>query len=188
MNIFELLLMAIGLSADAFAIAIVVGLGTKSFTWKKALIVGLYFGIAQGVMPLIGYLAGKYFAGIIGAYDHWLAAILLAVIGGKMVFDGVRKDREERGEVSLRPGSMLPLSIAGSIDALAVGVTFAFLKIEIFSASALICVITLIASMVGVKVGSLFGLKLKSIAEIAGGVILILLGAKTLLEHLGLIA
>jgi putative Mn2+ efflux pump MntP len=186
-SIFELLLIAIGLSADAFAIAIVSGLGMKRFTWTKALIVGLYFGVAQGVMPRIGYFAGKYFADMIEAYDHWVASALLAIIGGKMIFEGLRKREAERKETSLKPKVMLPLAVADSIDALAVGVTFAFLDIEVFSASALICVVTLVISMAGVRIGNLFGSKLKSTSEVIGGVILVMIGLKTLLEHLGVI-
>jgi putative Mn2+ efflux pump MntP len=180
----ELLLIAIGLSMDAFAISIVSGLGMKTFTWKKALIVGLYFGVAQGIMPLIGYFAGTYLAALVQAYDHWVVFGLLSIIGAKMIYEGLSKREGEREETSLRPKAMLPLSIADSIDALAVGVTFAFVNVEIFSASVIICGITLVISMLGVKIGNLFGLKLKSAAEIVGGVILILIGLKTLLEHL----
>lgn len=189
MSLFELFVVAIGLSMDAFAVAICKGLSMRCATLKNALIVGLYFGIFQAGMPLLGYFLGVSLADQITAYDHWIAFALLCVIGGKMIvesFHGETENEEESGSVSFR--KMLPLAVATSIDALAVGVSFAFLRVSIFPAVTFIGVVTLTFSMIGVKIGSIFGLKFKSKAEMAGGVILILMGGKILLEHLGIIA
>ncbi|MDR0852404.1 MAG: manganese efflux pump MntP family protein [Clostridiales Family XIII bacterium] len=189
MGFAELLIIAIGLSMDAFAIAISIGLSLKKARLLQAFIVGVYFGISQAVMPLIGYLAGYAFADKIKAVDHWVAFALLVLIGGKMVLDSFKKEESEaRAEASLKFKAMFPLAIADSIDALAVGVSFAFLKVSIISAALFIGVITLLLSMLGVKIGNFVGLKFKSKAELIGGVILILMGVKTLLEHLGLLS
>lgn len=204
MNLPELLLIAIGLSMDAFAVSLCSGLTMRRVTLKKALIVGLYFGFFQAAMPLIGYLLGTQFADRIIAFDHWIAFILLCVIGSKMLAESFTKegcpdracpagkcaDRTcpEKEEVSLRPAEMLPLALATSIDALAVGVSFAFLSVSIIPAVSSIGLITLALSMLGVKMGNLFGAKFKSKAEFAGGVILILMGLKILLEHLGVLS
>lgn len=188
MNIAELFLIAVGLSMDAFAVAICTGLAMKRFSMKKALTVGLYFGVFQAAMPLIGYLVGSQFADKITAYDHWIAFILLTLIGGNMIKESLSKDCETCAEDEpLTPKKMLPLAVATSIDALAVGVSFAFLKVEIIPAISFIGAITLTLSIVGVKIGNVFGLKYKSKAEFAGGVILILIGLKILLEHTGII-
>jgi len=186
MNIIELILISIGLSMDAFAVAICLGLSLRKFTFDKALIVGLYFGIFQAGMPVAGYFAATLFADHIIAYDHWIAFILLGFLGGKMILGSLKKEEIEKEEPSLNFKTMLPLAIATSIDAAAVGVSFAFLKVSIAPAVLLIGITTLILSMLGVKIGKLFGAKLKSKAEFAGGVILILLGIKILLEHLEL--
>ena len=152
-------------------------------SWKKGIIVGLWFGGFQALMPLIGYLLGAQFESKITAFDHWIAFILLGLIGGNMIREGVSGD-EEKTDDSVSIKSMLPLAIATSIDALAVGVTFAFLRVNIAYAVSFIGVITFLLSTVGVKVGNVFGARYKSKAEIAGGVILILMGLKILIEHL----
>lgn len=205
MNFIELFLIAFGLSMDAFAVSICSGLNMQKATLKKATIVGLYFGIFQALMPLIGYLLASQFADKIITFDHWIAFILLSIIGGKMVYESFSKpkcsdrkcppssctDRKcpktTKKETSLKPAQMLPLAIATSIDALAVGVSFAFLKIDIVPAVSFIGITTLILSMIGVKIGHVFGEKLQSKAELLGGLILILIGVKILLEHLGML-
>ncbi|PWL52926.1 MAG: hypothetical protein DBY36_03710 [Clostridiales bacterium] len=188
MSLFELFIIAVGLSMDAFAVAVCKGLSMRRATLKNALIVGLYFGVFQAAMPLIGYFLGISLADQITAYDHWIAFALLAIIGGKMIYESFHKDadgEDEGGEVTLK--KMLPLAVATSIDALAVGVSFAFLRVSIFPAVTFIGVVTLTLSMLGVKIGNIFGAKFKSKAELAGGVILILMGTKILLEHLEVI-
>jgi putative Mn2+ efflux pump MntP len=185
MSIAELLILAVALSMDAFAVAVCAGLGIKKVTLKKALTVGAWFGIFQAGMPLIGYAAARWFADSIIAYDHWIAFGLLCFLGGKMIFGSLRKDgRPAEGEVSLKPGKMLPLALATSIDALAVGVSFAFLQINIVPAACLIGGATLALSMLGVKIGNIFGVKFKAKAEFAGGAILVLIGTKILFENL----
>jgi len=202
MSLIELFFLAVGLSMDAFAVAICAGLGMAKVTLRKALIVGLYFGIFQAVMPLIGYIAATLFTDKIVAYDHWIAFALLCFLGGKMIADSFKKegcpdrecsvemrndrtcpDEERLGEkeFSLKPVQMLPLAIATSIDAMAVGVSLAFLRVNIVPTAFFIGITTLVLSMIGVKIGNVFGTKLKSKAEIAGGVILILIGFRILL-------
>jgi putative Mn2+ efflux pump MntP len=181
----EIFLLAIGLSMDAFAVAVCLGLNMKKATVKKSLIVGLYFGIFQGVMPVIGYFIGSLFASKIEAFDHWLAFGLLSVFGIKMIWNAFKKEIHENKETSLHPKKMVPLAIATSIDALAVGISLAFLGVNIYLSAVLIGVTTLVLSFIGVKIGNIFGLKLKSKAEFIGGVILILIGLKILLEHVG---
>ena len=184
MSTYELFIIAVGLSMDALAVAICKGLSMAKMRWGKAVIVGLWFGCFQAAMPLIGYLLGAQFESKITAFDHWIAFILLSLIGGNMVREGLSGD-EEHTDDSVSVKSMLPLAVATSIDALAVGVTFALLPdVSIVSAVSFIGVITFTLSMVGVKVGNVFGAKYKSRAEIAGGVILILMGLKILIEHL----
>ena len=175
-------LIAVGLSMDAFAVAICAGLSMKKVDIAKALIVGLYFGAFQAAMPLAGYLAARLFADKIISFDHWVAFALLCFIGGRMVA-GSFKSEGAINAVSLKPAQMLPLALATSVDALAVGVSFAFLQVRIVPAVAFIGLTTLALSMAGVKVGSIFGAKFKSKAEFAGGVVLILIGLKILLEH-----
>lgn len=190
MSLFELFLIAVGLSMDAFAVAICKGLATGRVKLGQMVIVGLWFGIFQALLPLIGYLLGVNFSTLIQSVDHWIAFILLGLIGANMIREAVGGDEEccneEDSSYSIR--AMLPLAIATSIDALAVGVSFAFLSVDIVPAVSFIGVCTFILSAFGVKIGSVFGLRFKKKAEIAGGVILILMGAKILLEHLGLIA
>ena len=184
MSFIELFLIAIGLSMDAFAVTICIGLTIPKATVKKALIVGLYFGIFQAVMPMIGYFAARLFADHIIAIDHWVTFALLCIIGGKMIIGSFKSSEDTKKETSLSLVFMLPLAFATSVDALAVGVSFAFLKVHIFSAVLLIGATTLVISMLGLKIGSVFGNRFKSWAEKAGGVILILIGTKILLEHL----
>jgi len=190
MSVVELFILAVGLSMDAFAVAICKGLCMRKVTIKKAGIVGLYFGIFQAGMPLIGYILGSQFSDKISSIDHWIAFILLSLIGISMIKEALEKNEEnecstEEAELSFK--NMSILAIATSIDALAVGVTFAFLKVNIVPAVSFIGVTTLILSMIGVKIGNIFGVKYKSKAELFGGIILILMGIKILLEHLGIL-
>ena len=186
MGLLELFLVAVGLSMDAFAVAVCKGLALRKVNWRQMALVGLWFGGFQALMPLLGYFVGVQFKDQITFIDHWIAFALLAVIGGNMVRESFSKEEECPG-ASLSVKAMLPMAIATSINALAVGVGFAFLDVNIGAAVSFIGVITFLLSMVGVKVGSLFGAKYKSKAELAGGVILILLGLKILLEHLGVL-
>lgn len=190
MNIVELLILAVGLSMDAFAVAVCLGLSMPKSTIKKALIVGLYFGIFQACMPLIGYYAAKLFAGYITGFDHWIAVVLLGVLGLKMIIGSFKKEEhtENTCDTLLSLRKMLPLAIATSIDALAVGISLAVVKANIFFAVIFIGIITFVLSMVGVKIGNIFGKQIKSQAEILGGVILILIGLKILFGHLGIIS
>lgn len=182
MSLLELFLIAVSLSMDAFAVAICKGLSMARISFKKALIVGLYFGIFQSAMPLIGYFLGRQFSSFITAYDHWIAFILLGVIGFNMIRES-RSREEDNTDASLTPASMLPLAVATSIDALAIGISFAFLKVKIAPAVSLIGITTLVLSMAGVKIGNVFGTRYKARAEFAGGLVLILLGLKIVLEH-----
>jgi putative Mn2+ efflux pump MntP len=187
MNVFNLFLIAAGLSMDAFAVAVCKGLALKKLSFRHMLIVGLWFGSFQGLMPLLGYLLGSSFESYITAFDHWIALILLSLIGVSMIRSALSKQEEESFDSSLSVKAMLPLALATSIDALAVGVTFAFLQVNIWTAIVFIGLITLIFSMVGVKIGHAFGVKYKSKAELAGGIILIFMGFKILAEHLELL-
>jgi len=186
MSLTELFIIAVGLSMDAFAVAVCKGLAMPRMSWKGALIVGLYFGGFQAAMPLLGYFLGSKFSMAIRAYDHWVAFLLLVLIGAGMVKESFEKD-ESCANASLDVRGMVLLAVATSIDALAVGVTFAFLNVDIVPAVSFIGAVTFTLSMVGVKVGNAFGCKYKSRAELAGGAILILMGLKILLEHLGLL-
>ena len=185
MGLLELFLVAVGLSMDAFAVSVCKGLSVPRATLRHSLICGVYFGLFQGLMPLLGWLLGVQFQSMITSIDHWIAFVLLAIIGGNMI----RESREEGEDVdcSFTPRAMLPLAVATSIDALAVGVTFAFLKVLILPAVAFIGVTTFLLSAVGVRVGAVFGARFRSGAELAGGVILVLMGLKILVEHLGLL-
>ena len=185
LSLFSLFAIAVGLSMDAFAVSICKGLAMPRVTFKKACIVGLWFGGFQALMPLAGYLLGSQFEKYITAIDHWIAFALLALIGGAMIKEALSKD-EECADASLAPKTMFLLAVATSIDALAVGVTFAFLNVAIVPAVSFIGIITFVLSLAGVKVGNVFGIKYKSKAELAGGIILILMGIKILLEHLGI--
>jgi Predicted membrane protein len=185
MKMLELFFIAVGLSMDAFAVSICQGVSMRKANFKKLLIIGLYFGIFQAGMPVIGYLIGSQFAASINAFDHWIAFVLLSFIGIKMIMESFKKEASTNTEeVSLKMLTMLPLAIATSIDALAVGISFAIIQVEIVPAISFIGITTLLLSMVGVKIGNLFGSKSKAKAELAGGIILILMGFKILLEHL----
>lgn len=186
MGIIELVILSIGLAMDALAVSICKGLAMPKMKWKNALIVGLYFGIFQALMPVVGYLLGVSFQDAITSVDHWISFILLAGIGINMIKEALSKDEEEAND-SVKFKDMIILAIATSIDALAVGVTFAFLKVNIVLSAGLIGIITFIISVIGVKIGNVFGDKFEKQAELAGGVILILLGVKILLEHLMII-
>ncbi len=184
MSLFSLFLLAVGLSMDAFAVAVCKGLATPKITLKKACVVGLWFGVFQALMPTLGYLVGYRFQEKITAIDHWIAFALLVFIGANMIRESFSKE-EEGANASLAFKEMLLLAIATSIDALAVGVTFAFLPdIPILPAVSFIGVITFLLSALGMKVGNVFGTKYKSRAELVGGIILILIGSKILIEHL----
>lgn len=187
MSIVELLLLAVGLSMDAFAVAVCKGLAMKKAGAGACATVGVWFGGFQALMPLVGYLLGVGFKNYINAFDHWIAFVLLGLIGANMLREAAGGE-DDSAEDSLSVRSMLPLAVATSIDALAVGVTFAFIGVNIAVAVTLIGITTLIISSAGVKIGNIFGAKYKKKAEIAGGVILILLGLKILLEHLGVIS
>ena len=187
MGFTELFLIAIGLSMDAFAVSICKGLATGKVKVKHMLVTGFWFGFFQMLMPLLGYLLAKNFSSQIEAVDHWIAFALLAIIGANMIREGVKGDEEESSS-SYSPSGMFPLAIATSIDALAIGVSFAFLSVDIIPAVSTIGICTFILSAIGVRLGSSFGAMFKGKAEIAGGVILILIGLKILLEHLGIFA
>lgn len=185
MNDLELLIIAVGLSMDAFAVAVCKGLAQHQHSVKNSLVTGLYFGGFQALMPLIGYFLGTRFADAISSVDHWIAFALLGIIGVNMIRESRSCDVKAGGSFGFK--SMVVLSLATSIDALAVGVTFAFLRVDIMAAILFIGAITFGISFAGVKLGSVFGSRFKAKAEIAGGVILILMGLKILLEHLGVI-
>ncbi len=187
MGLLELFLIAVGLSMDAFAVAVCKGLSVRQVKVKHFLLTGIWFGGFQGLMPFIGYLLGTTFESYINTFDHWIAFALLALIGGNMLKEGFSKE-EEKANDSFSVKTMLVLALATSIDALAVGVTFALLPdVNILAAVLFIGVITFILSAIGVKIGNIFGAKYKSKAEIAGGTILVLMGLKILLEHLNVI-
>lgn len=185
MSLAELFILAVGLSMDAFAVSVCKGLSVPKMKLKHALTCGVYFGGFQGLMPLLGYLLGSQFEEMIVSIDHWIAFILLGIIGFNMIKESREQD-EEKMNSSFAVKEMLTLAIATSIDALAVGVTFAFLRVDIFWAVTFIAIVTFTLSSIGVKVGNVFGMRYKSKAEFAGGLILILMGIKILLEHLGI--
>ena len=184
MSFLEIVLIAIALSMDAFAVSITLGLSAKRPKIREFLIPGIYFGFFQALMPLIGYFAGSFFAESIQHLDHWIAFGLLGFIGGKMIKDSFSKDEERRDENQFLFLKMLLLAIATSIDALAVGITFALFEINIFTAILIIGLTTFCISIAGVKIGTIFGLRFKSKAEFAGGAVLILIGLRILIEHL----
>jgi len=184
MNILEILLIAIGLSMDAFAVSITLGLSVEKPKIKEIIIPGIYFGFFQALMPLIGYFAGINFANKIQNLDHWVAFALLGFIGGKMIKDSFSKEEKKVSEKTFQFTTMLLLAIATSIDALVVGITFSFFEINIFKAIIIIGLITFFISIGGVKIGNIFGVKYKSKAEFIGGTVLIILGIKILVEHL----
>ena len=181
MNIIDILFIGLGLSMDAFAVSVCKGLAMKKMNIKKALVCSLYFGVFQALMPLVGYLLGNGFKNVVSSIDHWIAFVLLGIIGINMIKEA--KSCEAVND-AMDVKTMLTLAVATSIDALAIGVTFAFLKVSIIPAITIIGVTTFVCCFVGVKLGSIFGEKLKTKAEIAGGVVLILMGTKILIEHL----
>ena len=186
MTLFGLFTLAVGLSMDAFAVSICKGLAMPKITAKNCGLVGLWFGGFQALMPLIGYFLGDRFSSRITSVDHWVAFILLGLIGANMIREAFSKE-EEAADPSLDVKTMLVLAIATSIDALAVGITLAFLQVQILPAVLFIGVITFVCSACGVKVGNVFGIRYKSRAELVGGIILILIGTRILLEHLGIL-
>ena len=186
MGLLELFLIAVGLSMDAFAVSVCKGLSERQLKAKHYLIIGAWFGGFQAIMPTIGYLLGSTFEQYITAVDHWIAFVLLCFIGGNMIREALSKD-EEKLDASFSFKTMLLLAIATSIDALAVGVSFACIDVDIVPAIAIIGTTTFILSAVGIKIGNVFGAKYKSKAEFLGGAVLILLGLKILLEDLGLL-
>lgn len=188
MGLLELILIAVGLSMDAFAVALCKGLNMRKLTLRNSAIIALFFGGFQGAMPLLGWALGKQFESYITSIDHWIAFALLVLIGGNMIREVFKKDDDEmEAEDNLNLKELLLLAIATSIDALAVGITFAFLQVSILPAISLIGAITFVLSLVGVVIGHKFGAKFKSKAEFAGGFVLILIGTKIILEHLGLL-
>lgn len=193
MGLFELFIIAVGLSMDAFAVAVCKGLSVYKLKPKHMLLTGLWFGGFQGLMPLIGYLLGSTFEKYITPVDHWVAFVLLGIIGANMIKEALSKDDEcecddNESDNPFSAKTMFVMAVATSIDALAVGITFALLPdVNITAAVLFIGVITFALSCVGIKIGNVFGAKFKSKAELAGGIILILMGTKILLEHLGVI-
>lgn len=185
MSVLEIIILAIGLAMDAFAVSICKGLSLGKINVKHMCIAGIWFGGFQALMPLIGYLLGGIFADSIKKFDHWIAFVLLGFIGVNMIKESFESDDCVDGAMDAK--TMLILAIATSIDALAVGVSLAFLKVSIVSSVITIGAITFVLSAIGVKIGSIFGAKYKSKAELSGGVVLILIGLKILLEHLGII-
>ena len=189
--VIELFLLGVGLSTDAFAVSVCKGLGMRKLNKKQALIIGLYFGGFQALMPFVGWLLGSQFQKYITSIDHWIAFILLGFIGGKMMIEAVREWNEEEVvdvmDAPIDHKNMLVLAVATSIDALTVGITFAFLGTPIVEAITIIGITTMVISIAGVVVGNFFGSRYKSKAEFIGGLILVLLGLKILLEHLGIL-
>lgn len=185
MGLLELFILAVGLSMDAFAVSICKGLSVGRVRPVHMFAAGLWFGGFQALMPFLGWLLGSQFEALITSIDHWIAFVLLAFIGGNMVKES--RSEEEHQDGSFSPAAMLPLALATSIDALAVGVTFAFLQVDIAPAVSFIGVITFLFSAAGVKIGSVFGAKYRSGAELFGGCVLMLIGLKILLEHLGIL-
>ena len=186
MSLFELFLIACGLSMDAFAVSVCKGRSVRKASLSQSLVTGLWFGGFQAGMPLIGYLLGVSFSSLITNVDHWIAFLLLAIIGGNMIRESFPPEETCDGSFSVK--TMLPLAVATSIDALAVGITFAFLQVSIVPAVSFIGVITFLLSAAGLKIGNVFGSRWRSKAEFLGGLVLILMGAKILLEHLGILS
>ncbi|MBR5509166.1 MAG: manganese efflux pump [Lachnospiraceae bacterium] len=190
MSFIELFILAIGLSMDAFAVSICKGLAIKKLTIKECGLAGIWFGGFQALMPTIGYFLGTRFTKYIVSVDHWIAFILLALIGINMIKESYEEKGEcaDCGNASMDVKEMFVLAVATSIDALAIGITLAFLNVNIIAAASFIGITTFVCSAFGVKVGNIFGIKYKSKAELAGGIILVLIGLKILLEHLGFLA
>ena len=184
MTLVEIILIGISLSMDAFAVSICKGLSLKDAKLKYMLIAGAWFGGFQALMPLIGYYLGSTFEQYVTSFDHWIAFVLLGIIGGNMIKESLAKDNESEQNASFAFVTMFMLAIATSIDALAVGITFAFLNVDILLSVTVIGITTFAFSAIGVKVGNVFGIKYKSKAEFVGGTVLVLLGIKILIEHL----
>lgn len=182
MELYELLILAVGLAMDAFAVAVCKGLATDKLKIKHMAIVGLWFGGFQALMPAVGYFFGDVFGQYITAIDHWIAFVLLVIIGGNMIKEAFSGECSTDGSLGFKV--MLTMAVATSIDALAVGVSFAFLKVQIVPAITFIGVITFVLSAIGVVVGNIFGARFKSKAELTGGIVLIAMGTKILIEHL----
>ena len=188
MGFVELFLIAVGLSMDAFAVSVCKGLGMQRLNMGQAAVVALFFGGFQALMPVIGWAVGAQFAHFVTAYAHWIAFALLLLVGGKMLWDAFHEDDgEEEGPFKLDLGELLMLAIATSIDALAVGVSFAFLNVDIVPSVALIGVTTFVLSFIGAVVGHQFGSRWERPATIVGGIVLILIGFKVLLEGFGIL-
>ena len=186
MGIFEISLIGLSLAMDAFAVSICKGLSMKKIDFKKAIIIALYFGIFQALMPVLGYFLGSTLSSFVKSVDHWVAFILLAIIGGNMIKDSTDDEIEKRND-NIDVKTMLLLAIATSIDAFAVGVTFAFFEVNLLFSISIIGIITFVLSFLGVIIGNKFGDKLQNRAELAGGIVLIIIGLKILLEHLGIL-
>ena len=192
MGFIEIFFIGTGLSMDAFAVSVCKGLGMHRIDYGRALVIALFFGVFQGLMPVIGWLVGSAFAVYVTAVDHWIAFALLAFVGGKMLWDAFHDEGEEEDDETstqkLDLRELFMLAIATSIDALAVGISFSFLQIDIAAAALIIGCTTFVLSLVGVVVGNRFGARFEKPSQIAGGIVLIAIGLKILLEHLGLIA
>ena len=188
MGVIELLLLSIGLAMDAFAVSVCKGISIKKINCKKSCIIGLWFGGFQALMPTIGYFLGSAFESLVTNIDHWIAFILLGIIGGNMIkeaFCKEKEDEESNDDISFK--TMFVLAVATSIDALAIGITFAFLQVNIWISAIIIGIVTFAISIIGVKIGNEFGDRYERRAETVGGFILIFMGVKILLEHLGII-
>jgi putative Mn2+ efflux pump MntP len=190
MTLIELVLTAVALSMDAFAVSTCKGLNLRAMSWKRAGLIGLFFGGFQALMPLLGWLLGRQFEHLITSVDHWIVFALLSIIGGKMIYDALKVGEESccPAEDKLDIKELIGLSFATSIDALAVGISFAFLNVKILPSIAVIGVTTCVLSMIGVAVGQRFGAKYQDKATLVGGIVLVLIGLRILLEHLGLFA
>lgn len=186
MGIIEILLLGISLSMDAFAVSICKGLSMKKVNWKKAIIIGLYFGIFQALMPAIGYFLGSSFENYVISIDHWIAFILLVSIGGNMIIGAFSKQEIEKCDDKVNFKTMIVLAIATSIDALAVGITLAFLCVNLLLSISLIGLTTFIISLIGVKIGNKCGKNYEKKAQIYGGLVLIFIGLKILVEHINI--
>jgi putative Mn2+ efflux pump MntP len=184
MGLLEIIIIAVGLSMDAFAVSVTLGLSVQKPKIKEIIIPGIYFGFFQALMPLIGYFTGINFAAKIQSLDHWIAFVLLGFVGGKMIWESFSKEEKQINKNPFRFTKMFFLSIATSIDALAVGITFSFFEINIFRAIIITGLTTFCISIAGVKIGNIFGAKYKSKAEFVGGAVLVILGMKILVEHL----
>lgn len=186
MSFLEVFIIGIGLAMDAFAVSVCKGLAMKKIKIKNMLKIGLYFGFFQAMMPVIGYFMGIQFQGKVERFDHWIAFVLLGIIGLNMIREVLANDEEIQND-NLSFKEMIILAIATSIDALTIGITFAFLEINIWISVAIIGIVTFILSVIGVKIGNVFGARYEKISKVIGGIILITMGVKILLEHLGII-